>query len=272
MAVQPIIRCVIVALSFSDRQYRSAQDYEANGEYICGDLLQELTESVPSLKELRLLHVPFLHAPFILPSSEVLYNLQQLELQVPALVWDEYIPVIELPNLRDLRYYGFVSPAVTQLPRLRTPFLEYLEIMHHDEAIHPILVRVDRHWPNVIRQLISYDKYSKSRGNTSKDFPTGDPLPKPQGFDRYHSVIHQSVALRELRLYFGGDLHRKWHRIQFKLTRFPQLRALHCPLSVFWLVDAPKLEGLTEFVVAPIGGTGASNVTRSHKTRFIQLL
>ena len=124
---------------------------KANVEYLCGDLLQELTESVPSLKELRLLHVPFLHAPFIWPSPAVLCNLQQLELQVSAIIWDEYIPVIELPNLRDLRYYGHVTPQTTQLPRLRTPALEYLEILHHRMAIHPILAREDRHWPNVFR-------------------------------------------------------------------------------------------------------------------------
>jgi len=58
------------------------------------------------------------------------------------MVYDEYIPVIELPNLRDLRYYGVVTPATTQLPRIRTRFLEYLEIMHHRTAIHPILGQV----------------------------------------------------------------------------------------------------------------------------------
>jgi hypothetical protein len=69
---QPIIRCVVVALSFSDREYLSADGPEANAEYLCGDLLRELIESLPSLKELRLLHVPYLHAPFIWPSPEVL--------------------------------------------------------------------------------------------------------------------------------------------------------------------------------------------------------
>jgi len=159
-----------VAFSFSDRKYPSAAGHEGIVEYLCGDLLRELTETVPFLKELRLLHVPYLHAPFIWPSPEVLYNLQRLELQVPAIVHDEYIPVIELPHLRDLQYYGEVSSKTTQLPRLRTPSLEYLEIMHNGKAIHPILVRVDRHWPNMY--TISHVKYSKSRGNSSKEFPT----------------------------------------------------------------------------------------------------
>ena len=250
---QPIIKCAVVALSFSDRKYISADAYisagahGANVEYLCGDLLRELTESVPSLKELRLLHVPYLHAPFIWPSPEVLYNLQRLELQVPAIVSDKYIPVIELPNLRDLRYYGHVSPKTTQLPRLRTPCLEYLEIMHHIKAIHPILVQVDRHWPNMIRRPISYVSYSKSRGNTSKEFPTKEFLPKPQGPDLSFPVIHQSVALRELRLYFKDHPYRP----EFMLTDFPELRALHCSVPIFWFINAPKLEELHLLWEAP---------------------
>jgi len=162
LPAQRIIRCVSIALSFSDRKYLSAKVHRENAEYLCGDLLRELTESVPSLKGLRLLHVPFLHAPFIWPSPEVLSNLQQLEMQVPAIVCDEYIPVIELPNLRNLRYYGVVTQAATQLPRIRTPCLEYLEIMDHYTAVHPILGRIDRHWPNMLRRQISSQKYSKS--------------------------------------------------------------------------------------------------------------
>jgi hypothetical protein len=235
LATQPIIRRVIVALSFSDRKYLSATGYEENAEYLCGDLLRELTESVPSLKELHLLHVPYLHAPFIWPSPGVLSNLQQLEMQVPAMVWDEYIPVIELPNLRDLRYYGLVIPEATQLPRLHTPSLEYLEIMHHRKAIHPVLVRVDRHWPNMSRRQISYENYSKSRYNTSKDFLTNESLP-----DLYLPVIHQSVALRELRVHFGNEENGP----QFTYTRFSELRALHCSLSILRFIDAPKLEEL----------------------------
>ena len=240
LTAQPTIRCVIVALSFSDRKYLSARVRETNVEFLCGDLLRELTESVPSLKELRLLHVPFLHAPFIWPSPEVLCNLRHLELQVSAIIWDEYIPVIELPNLRDLRYYGVVTLETTQLPRLRTPALEYLEIMHHFKAIHPILVREDRHWPNKQRQQISHEKYDKSRGNTSKDFPTSEFLPKPQGPDFYLPVIHQSVALRELRLYLGNVMRGP----KFTFTQFPELRVLHCSLSHFRFIDAPKLEAL----------------------------
>ena len=238
---QPIVRCVVVALSFSDGKYLSAAGGEANPEYLCGDLLQELTESVPSMKELRLLHVPYLHAPFIWPSPEVLSNLHRLEMQVPAIVWDEYIPVIELLNLRDLRYYGFVALRSTQLPVLRTPSLEYLEIMHHAKATHPILVRVDRHWPNVYRTTISDTRYSKSQGNTSKDFPPIESLPHPRGPDLFLPVIYQSVALRELRLYLADP---KTYPIGFKNTDFPQLRALHCSLTILWYINAPKLEEL----------------------------
>ena len=199
LAAQPNIKCLVVALSFSDREYRCAARYEVNVEYLCGDLLRELTESVPSLKELRLLHVPYLHAPFIWPSPEVLCNLRRLELQVPARVTDEYIPVIELPKLRDLRYYGYVGEQVAQFPRLHTPSLEYLEIMHHGRAIHPILLRVDRYWPNIVRELISHVKYSKSRDNTARDFPAQELIINPQRPENFLPVIHQSVALRELR-------------------------------------------------------------------------
>jgi len=237
LPAQRIIRCVSVALSFSDGKYLSAEVYERNVEYLCGDLLRELTESVPSLKGLRLLHIPFLHAPFIWPSPEVLSNLQQLEMQVPAEVYVEYIPVIELPNLRDLRYYGVVAPSTTQLPRLCTPSLEYLEIMDNFYAMHPILGRVDRHWPNRSRQQISSENYSISRGNSSKDFPARESLPKSQGPELY-PVIHQSVTLRVLRLYFRNELHSG---PPIPMTRFPELRVLYCSLSVFQLIDAPKL-------------------------------
>ena len=154
LPAQRILRCVTVALSFSDRQYPLAEVYEEDIEYLCGDLLRELTESVPSLKGLRLLHVPFLHAPFIWPSPEVLSNLQQLEMHVPAEVYDKYI---ELLNLRDLRYYGVVTRSTTQLPRLCTPSLEYLEIMDDCLGLHPILGRVNRHWDTSISRISSED-------------------------------------------------------------------------------------------------------------------
>ena len=240
LTAQHMIRRVVIALSFSDGKYITADDRGAvSVEYLCGDLLQELTESIPSMKELHLLHVPHLHAPFIWPSPEVLSNLRRLEMQVPAMVWDEYIPVIELPNLRDLRYYGLVALHASQLPRLRTPSLEYLEIMHHPRAIHPILVRVDRHWPNMSRRPIDYHHYSKSRGNSSKDFPTE--IPRLQGPDLFLPVIHQSAALRELRLYLG-ETRTHLYRPEFKSTDFPQLRALHCSITIFWLINAPRLE------------------------------
>jgi hypothetical protein len=133
-----------------------------------------------------------------------------------------------------------VSVQTTQLPRLRTPSLEYLEIMHHLQAIHPILVRVDRHWPNMQRRPISYVDYSKSRHNTSKDFPTSESLPNPRDPDLYLSVIHQSVALRELRLYFGKNRHAP----KLTLIDFPELRTLHCSISIFRFINAPRLEEL----------------------------
>jgi len=235
---QPIIKCMIVALSFSDDKYRSP--WEPHTEYLCGDLLQDLTDSVPSLNELHLLHVPYLHAPFIWPSPEVLHNLQRLELEGPADIHDECIPVIDLPNLRDLRYYGFESLQRTQLPSLRTPFLEYLEIMYHGHSIHPILMREGRHGENRFRPQIASAEYSKSRGNSSKDFPAEESLPDLQGTVFLPPVIHQSVALRELRLYFGNNLFGP----SFTLTRFPELRALHCSASIFRFIDAPKLEDL----------------------------
>jgi len=237
LPAQRIIRCVTVALSFSDRQYPLAEVYEEDVEYLCGDLLRELTESVPSLKGLRLLHVPFLHTPFIWPSQEVLSNLQQLEMHVPAGVYDEYIPVIELPNLRDLRYYGVVTRSTTQLPRLCTPSLEYLEIMDDCLGMHPILGRVlDRHWQKSMPQISSED-YSISRGNSSKDFPARESLPETQGPELY-PVIHQSVTLRELRLHFKSEL---GSAPPFLMTRLPELRVLYCSLSDFQLIDAPKL-------------------------------
>jgi len=237
LPAQRIIRCVTVALSFSDRQYLSADAYEENVEYLCGDLLRELTESVPSLKGLRLLHVPFLHVPFIWPSPEVLSNLQQLDMQVPANVYDEYIPVIELPNLRDLRYYGVVTPSTTQLPRLCTPSLEYLDIMDDSHGKHPILGRVNRHWVTRFRSRISSEDYSISRGNSSKDFLARESLPKAQGPELY-PVIHQSVRLRELRLHLTSEL---YSAPRFPMTRFPELRVLYCSLSDFQLIDAPTL-------------------------------
>ena len=163
-------------------------------------------------------------------------NLRRLEMQVPAIVFDEYIPVIELPKLRDLRYYGDVE-EMTQLPRLRTPSLEYLEIMHYGGAKHPVLLLVDRLWPNMYRAPISYKKYSKSRENTSKDFPTQESLPDSQGPSLYLPVVSQSVALRELRLSLCDTV----HIAQLKSTVFPELRVLHCTVFIFTFINAPKL-------------------------------
>src|ERR1700679_2264215 len=83
---------------------------------------------------------------FIWPMSQILESLRRLELQVPGIVYEQHGPVIVLPNLRDLRYYGYIAPESTQLPTLRTPFLEHLEIMHHIRSIHPLLAQIDRQW------------------------------------------------------------------------------------------------------------------------------
>jgi len=223
-----------IALAFSDWKYLWPPNEKA--EYLCGDLLDEFIGCFPYLSNLHLLHVPFLHSPFIWPMEQILLVLQKLELNVPGIVYDNPMPVIELPGLYELRYYGYIRPGATQLPSLRTPCLQYLEIMHHKKSVHPIDGRITRHWPGNMRKSISAE-YSTSLNNSVKDFPkiaqlTNLPL----------HVIHQSFALRELRLYLG-DYGRR-DNIGFESTTFPVLRRLHCSIFYLQMIDAPQLEEL----------------------------
>jgi len=226
---------IIVTLAFADRKYEGLNE---DPEHLCGDMLEGLIASAPLLTDLRLLHVPFFHAPFIWPMPQIMQSLRRLELQVPAIVDDLHSPVIVLPNLRDLRYYGHITPETTQLPTLRTPFLEYLEIMHHEWSIHPVLIQVDRQWLNTPREPIKYQNYGVFRKNSSKDFPLWDELPHPEGADRLFPVIHQSTALRELRLHLG-DVHNRGP--EFMETQFPNLRVLYCSVPHLFMIGAPQL-------------------------------
>ena len=228
------VTTLTIALAFSDWQYQRVEDDKA--EYLCGNLLDEFIGCFPYLSNLRLLHVPFLHSPFIWPAEQTLLGLQKLELNVPGIVYDNPMPVIELPGLCELRYYGYVRPDATQLPSLRTPCLQYLEIMHHKRVVHPINGQIDRHWPGNTRTSISTD-YSTSLNNSAKDFPKGI-----QVTDRLMNVIHRSFALRELRLYLGDP--NRQDNIGFELTTFPALKRLYCSIFYLQKIDAPQLEEL----------------------------
>jgi len=229
------ISTLTIALAFSDWQYIWGLGGKA--EYLCGYLLDESIACFPYLSNLHILHVPFLHSPFIWPIEQILLTLRKLELNVPAVVYDKPSPVIELPNLSELRYYGFVSLQTTRLPSLRTPCLQYLEIMHHQRDVHPIHGQINRYWPGELRKSISGPEFSTSKNNSVKDFPEdiedADPL---------LPIIHQSFALQELRLYLGDPLRRA--NINFGSTTFPVLKRLYC--SIFYLprIVAPQLEEL----------------------------
>jgi hypothetical protein len=228
------VTTLTIALAFSDWEYLWPPDEKA--EYLCGHLLDEFIECFPFLSNLHLLHVPFLHSPFIWPMEQTLLVLRKLELNVPGIVYDTLMPVIELPGLCELRYYGYIRPDTTQLPSLRTPCLQYLEIMHHKRSVHPVLGQINRHWPGHPRRRIS-SEYKTSRNNSIKDFPEDIPVVDP-----LLHVIHQSFALQELRLYLG-DFRRK-DNIRFKLTTFPVLKRLYCSIFYFRMIDAPQLEEL----------------------------
>jgi hypothetical protein len=228
------VTTLTIALAFSDWKYLWPLNEKA--EYLCGDLLDEFIGCFPYLSNLHLLHVPFFHSPFIWPMEQTLLVLQKLELNVPGIVYDTPMPVIELPGLCELRYYGYVRPETTQLPSLRTPYLQYLEIMHHKKSLHPVHERISRKWPGMIRKSISTD-YSTSLNNSVKDFPE-----TVQVVDPLLHIIHQSFALRELRLYLGDP--RRRDNIGFKLTAFPVLKRLHCSIFYLHMIDAPQLEEL----------------------------
>ena len=229
------VTALTIALTFSDWKYLWPPHEKA--EYLCGDLLDEFIGCFPYLSNLHLLHVPFLHSPFIWPMEQTLLGLQKLELHVPGIVHDKLMPVIELPGLCELRYYGYVKPESTQLPSLRTPYLQYLEIMHHTRAVHPVHGQITRHWPGFSRKYMSSANYSTSLNNSVKDFPKDT-----QVVDPLLHVIHQSFALRELRLYLGDPDRRD--NIDFESTTFPALRRLHCSIFYLQMIDAPQLEEL----------------------------
>ena len=229
------VTTLTIALAFSDWKYLWPPNEKA--EYLCGDLLDEFIGCFPYLSNLHLLHVPFLHSPFIWPMEQILLVLQKLELNVPGIVYDKPIPVVELPGLCELRYYGYVSPETTKLPSLRTPYLQYLEIMHHRRSVHAVHGQINRHWPGNMRKGISSPEYSTSLNNSVKDFPEDI-----QVVDSLLHVIHQSFALRELRLYLGD--HARRDNIGFESTTFPVLRRLHCSIFYLQMIDAPQLEEL----------------------------
>ena len=228
------VTTLTVALAFSDWKYLWPPNKKA--EYLCGDLLNEFIGCFPYLSNLHLLHVPFLHSPFIWPMEQILLVLRKLELNVPGIVYDTPMPVIELPCLYELRYYGYVRPDTTHLPSLRTPSLQCLEIMHHKRVVHPINGQIDRHWPGNSRMSIS-SEYSTALNNSVKDFPEDI-----QAIDPLFPVIHRSFALQELRLYLG-DPDRE-DNIGFELTTFPVLKRLYCSISYVLMIDAPLLEEL----------------------------
>jgi len=113
--------------------------------------------------------------------------------------------------------------------------------MHHGYSIHPILVQVGRHWLGISRKPIHYQNYSVALKNSSKNFPPQEELPPPTGADRLFPVIHQSTALRELRLHLG-NVHNRGP--EFMETHFPNLRVLYCSVSHPYMISAPQLKEL----------------------------
>ena len=228
------VTTLTIALAFSDWKYLWIPN--PNPEIPCGDLLDEFIGCFPFLSSLHILHVPFLHGPFIWPMEQILLVLRKLELNVPGIVYDKPMPVMELPSLCELRYYGYVRPDTPQLSSLRTPSLQYLEIMHHDRVVHPVHGQINRHWPGNSRKGIPTE-YRAFLMNSVKDFPKGIPVT----YSMLH-VIHQSFALQELRLYLGDP--NRQDNIGFELTTFPALKRLHCSIFYVLMIDAPQLEEL----------------------------
>ena len=260
---QAHVSTLTITLAFSDQKYRE-------DEYLCGDLLEEFLFCFPSLTDLRLLHVPFLHSPWVWPSAQILQNLRRLELQVPALVYGVYQPEIELPTLRELRYYGVVSPRDTQLLALRTPFLQFLEIMDDLQSIHPFYVQVDRRWPATGRgPPINGTEYSTSKNNSSKNFPERE---NPIQSIMFLPVVHQSTVLRELRIFLGisnGPV------FTFKESEFPFLRTLYCSAFHLAMIEAPQLEELYLMwspAVEKMAFEGFPRGTRTHMLRGLRLI
>ena len=229
-----------VTLMFTDFRYLSGG---TDGEYLCGALLEQLVEGLPFLREIHLKHVPFFHAAWIWPSPETLHNLRRLEMNVPANVYEGDGPVIELPNLEELLYYGFVDPKGCRLQQIRTPQLRYLELMHDMHNDHAF-GKQGREWNGLIRTMVDANNYGKRFGNSARDFPAI--ISKP--LTSIHlPILHESSGLVELRvafrswnighpMYFDGVT---WGRIYL-----PVLKTLHTHSWVLKLICASNLEEL----------------------------
>ena len=225
------VSTLTVTLAFSDHVYAAEGD---EAEYFCGDLLEEFLSCFPSLTEMRLLHVPFLHTPWIWPSMQILQGLQRLELQVPGLVGGIIQSEIVLPALRELRYYGVVSTKGTRLPALQTPSLQYLEIMHHVRAVYPVYSQMDRRWPGTNRINRFGDKEKGDKEYTEWERgPSEHKISLP--------VVQQSTALRELRIFLYS---LPAPDIILEEIEFPFLRTLYCSVAHLKMMDAPQLKEL----------------------------
>ena len=235
------VSTLIVTLAFSDHVYAKEGD---EAEYLCGDLLEEFLSCFPSLTDLRLLHVPFLHTPSIWPSMQILQGLQRLELQVPGLVAGMVQSEIVLPALRELRYYGIVSTKGTRLPGLRTPSLQYLEIMHHKQARHPVYTQVDRQWPDTYRnweRASMHEHGERASENNDPNDRSGLEM-SPSEYMMTLPVLHQSTTLRDLRIFLYSARPRS-HSI-LEGIEFPFLKTIYCSALHLKMIDAPQLEEL----------------------------
>ena len=228
-----------VTLMFADFRYCSKG---ADAEYLCGALLEQLVEGLPFLRELHLKHVPFFHAAWTWPSPETLRNLRRLEMNVPANVDDGDGTVIELLNLEELSYYGFVDPKCNRLQQIRAPQLRYLELMHDIHNDHAF-GKQGREWNGLVRMMVDSNNYGTRFGNSARDFPAiiSKPLDSIQ-----LPILHESFRLVELRVAFrarhSGALGHDavtWHRIHS-----PVLKTLHTHSWVLRLICASNLEEL----------------------------
>ena len=230
-----------VTLMFADFRYLSRGE---GAEYLCGALLEQLVEGLPFLRRLRIVHVPFFHAAWIWPSPETLHNLRRLEMNVPANVDDSAGAVIELRNLEELLYYGFVDPKGNRLQQIRTPQLRYLELMHDLHNEHAF-GKQGREWNGLIRRMVDANDYGMRFGNSARDFPaiTSNPLTSI-----HLPVLHESFALVELRVAFRpwspGVPYHTWDGVTWSRIYSPVLKTLHTHSWVLRLICASNLEEL----------------------------
>jgi len=227
---------LVVTLMFTDFQYLFDG---MKSEYLCGALLEQLVEGLPFLRELHLMHVPFLHAAWIWPSPETLYNLRRLEMNVPAIVCEDVGTVIELPHLEELLYYGLVDPQSCRLRDIRTPKPRYLELMHDIKNEHAF-GKTGREWNGIGRKLVADSEYGKRFGNSARDFPAfiDEPLTLV-----HIPVLHESFRLVELRSAFRPSaLRAPW--ATWSPIYAPDLKALHTQSWVLSIICSPNLEEL----------------------------